>query len=113
MNAACWKAIYRHIPIIPVSYSIAASQAPVPNHFISMTARLYMLLAFLIEEANKHAPPASHAGVEHVQRACNYIARHYHEPITVNDIASHISICRSRLYRVFMQHLWTLFAPIL
>lgn len=51
-----------------------------------------------------HARPVR-TGVEHVQRACDFIASHYQDPITINDIAGHVGICRSRLYRVFKAHL--------
>lgn len=70
-----------------------------------MTAKLYELLAFLIQEASDPMPAQSRTGVEHVQRACDFIASHYQEPITINDIAGHVGICRSRLYRVFKAHL--------
>lgn len=76
-----------------------------PHEFINMTAKLYELLAFLIQEASDPMPAQSRTGVEHVQRACDFIASHYQEPITINDIAGHVGICRSRLYRVFKAHL--------
>ncbi|GHV95070.1 hypothetical protein AGMMS50293_13900 [Spirochaetia bacterium] len=36
----------------------------------------------------------------------DYIANNFSRPITVNDIASHVSLSRSRLYRVFMQQIF-------
>lgn len=75
-----------------------------PHEIITMTARLYSLLAFLIEENAGSLPNRTRSGTEHVQRACDYIAAHYAEAISVEDIAIHLGICRSQLYRIFKQH---------
>lgn len=76
-----------------------------PHEFITMTSKLYELIAFLIKEAGDSLPAQPRSGLEHVQKACNYIASHYQEPISVNDIANYTGICRSRLYRIFENHL--------
>jgi AraC-like DNA-binding protein len=34
------------------------------------------------------------------------VANNYSRPITVNDIALHVNLSRSRLYRVFMQQIF-------
>ncbi|QQO08540.1 AraC family transcriptional regulator [Breznakiella homolactica] len=73
---------------------------------ISMTARLYTLLACLIEDAARNGPIlSSHIGLTHVQQACDYIANNYSRHITVEDIASHANVSRSQLYRVFIKHI--------
>jgi AraC-like DNA-binding protein len=73
---------------------------------ISMTARLYTLLAYLIEDATRNSPgPQSCIGLAHVQQASDFIANNYFRRITVEDIASHANISRSQLYRVFIQHM--------
>lgn len=75
-----------------------------PHEIITMTAKLYSLLAFLIEESTGALPSRARSGTEHVQRACDYIAAHYADPISVEDIAIHLGICRSHLYRIFKQY---------
>lgn len=75
------------------------------HEIISMTSKLYELIAFLIQEAGDELDPQSRSGIEHVQRACDFIASHYQESISINDIAEYTGICRSRLYRVFKTHL--------
>ena len=73
---------------------------------ISMTARLYTLLAYLVENAARSDPGfTSRIGLAHVQKACDYIANNYPKHITVEDIASHTNVSRSQLYRVFMKHI--------
>ena len=73
---------------------------------ISMTARLYNLLAYLIEDTAKNSPVlTSRIGLSHVQQACDFIANNYSRPITISDIASHANISRSQLYRVFIRHI--------
>lgn len=76
-----------------------------PHEFITMTAKLYELIAFLIQEAGDNLDAQSCSGIEHVQRACDYIASHYQDPISINDIANYTGICRSHLYRIFKTHL--------
>jgi AraC-like DNA-binding protein len=76
------------------------------HELIAMTARLYNFLAYLIENATKNnLALKARAGSAHVQHACDYIATNYTRKISVMDIASHVNLSRSRLYRVFMQHI--------
>ena len=73
---------------------------------ISMTARLYNLLAYLIEDAVRSSPvQSSRLGLSHVQQACDFIANNYSRQITIEDIASHANVSRSQLYRVFIKHI--------
>ena len=73
---------------------------------ISMTAKFYSLLACLIEDAaRKSQALTSLTGLAHAQRACDFIANNYSEPITIEDIASHANLSRSQLYRVFIKHI--------
>lgn len=66
----------------------------------SMTGSMYRLLALLMSESRS-------PGVrrDSVQRACDYIANNYALPISVGDIAEHVGLSRSRLYRLFMAEL--------
>jgi AraC-like DNA-binding protein len=85
---------------------IYACRGQEPHDLIAMTARLYHFLAYLIENAaRENLVLPSRAGADHVQHACDFIASHYTGKITVSDIASHVNVSRSRLYRVFMQNL--------
>jgi AraC-like DNA-binding protein len=74
---------------------------------VQSTALLYTLMAFLIKEISwdNSNMPSGWTGVVHVQKALDYIASNYSRSITVNDIAAHVNLSRSRLYRVFVQHL--------
>lgn len=76
-----------------------------PHNNINMTAQLYTLLAFLIEENNGGLPEDKQVGINYVQQACDYIANNVSREITVEDIARHLNVCRSQLYRIFKQHL--------
>lgn len=70
-----------------------------------MTGRLYLLLAFLMERARSGGARRHQAGEDHVRRACLFIANNFSNPISVEDTAAHVGICRSRLYRAFEEHL--------
>jgi hypothetical protein len=72
------------------------------------TALLYALMAFLIKNSSwdQTAMPPGWTGTVHFQKALDYVANNFSRPITVNDIASHVNLSRSRLYRVFMQQIF-------
>lgn len=72
-----------------------------------MTGKLYAFLAWLMETATHENRRKRQAGVEHVQRACAFIATNYASPIGVSDIARNVGVCRSLLTRAFQQHLET------
>lgn len=74
-----------------------------PHEIIAMTGRLYSLVSFLIQENQGTLPRRSRSGADQVQRACEYIASHYASGVTVREIAEHLGVCRSQLYRIFMQ----------
>jgi len=74
-----------------------------PAEVVGMTARLYTCFSFLMERTH-HAFP-SNPGSEYVQRACDFISSHYGEKLTVDDIASHVGVSRSCLYRSFMANM--------
>jgi len=72
------------------------------------TAILYALMSLLVKTASwdQTAMPPGWTGAIHVQKALSFIAENYAKPITVNEIAAHVNLSRSRLYRVFMQHVF-------
>lgn len=78
------------------------AQGSLPHQAAYMTGALYQLLAALMRDRRA---PAPHRGDDCVQRACAYIADHLALPIGVEDIAAHVGLSRSRLYRLFMAKL--------
>lgn len=46
-------------------------------------------------------------GSSYVKKACNYINRHYSEPLTVEGIANHLSLNKNYLIRLFKEELQT------
>jgi len=44
--------------------------------------------------------------VVYFHKALNFIAENYGKPITVKDIAAHVNLSQSRLYRIFMQQVF-------
>lgn len=76
-----------------------------PYESLRMTGRLYLFLAWLQEQGHGIVKHREHLGVEHVRRACAFIANNFASPITVEDVAEHVGVCRSRLYRAFRDHM--------
>jgi len=67
-----------------------------------MTGALYQMLAALIRD--RRVQTVQNA-VGSVQRACDFIANNFAMPISVEDIAAHVGLSRSRLYRLFMEEM--------
>lgn len=89
--------------MLELMLDIYTARGNLPHEIISMTARLYALIAFLIHENMGALPRRSHSSGDQVQHACDYIAAHYASGITVKEVAAHLGVCRSQLYRIFMQ----------
>ena len=72
------------------------------------TAILYALMSLMVKTASwdQTAMPPGWTGAVHFQKALSYIAENYSLPITVNEIASHVNLSRSRLYRIFLQQIF-------
>jgi AraC-like DNA-binding protein len=72
------------------------------------TAILYALMSLLVKTAmwDQSAMPPGWTGAVYVQKALAYIAENYAKPISVSDIADHVNLSRSRLYRVLLQHVF-------
>jgi len=70
------------------------------------TSLLYALMSMLIKTASwdRGNMPSSWTGAVHLKKAFDFIAKNYNRPITVNDIAKHVNLSKSRLYRIFLQH---------
>ena len=73
------------------------------NH-TRMVGYLYLFLAQLMEAANK-PPSAQELSELYLKKALDYVVDYYETPITVLDIAAHVGVSRSHLYRIFMHHL--------
>ena len=71
------------------------------------TALIYALLSTLVRTASwdQTAMLPGWTGTVHFQKALDYINANYSKPINVQDIADHVNLSRSRLYRVFMQQI--------
>jgi AraC-like DNA-binding protein len=68
-------------------------------HSVEMTGRLYILLSLFLRN-----PPVSDEAdlmASYTRQAMDYIHGHYSYPLLVEDIAAHIGISRSHLYRAF------------
>ena len=72
------------------------------------TAILYAFMSMLVKSAtwDQTAMPPGWTGAVHIQKALDFISDNYAKPITVKDIAEHVNLSRSRLYRVFLQHIF-------
>ena len=67
-----------------------------------MTGALYQLLAALMRDRRA---TGVRRGDDSVHQACEFIGNNLAMPITVEDIAAHVGLSRSRLYRLFMAEL--------
>jgi AraC-like DNA-binding protein len=72
------------------------------------TALLYAFMSLLVKTASwdQTAMPPGWTGAIHFQKALSFIAENYSRPITVNEIAKHVNLSRSRLFRIFHQQIF-------
>ena len=75
-----------------------------PHEILRMTAGLYQVISTLVEEVEAGVMEKSRPGIRHLQMACDYIAAHYAQDMTVEEVAATLGLCRSQLYRVFKEH---------
>ncbi|MDR0443603.1 MAG: AraC family transcriptional regulator [Treponema sp.] len=75
---------------------------------IYSTCLLYCIMSYLVKSVSweKSQMPASWTGAVHFRKAIKFIDENYSRSITVDDIAAHVALSRSRLYRLFMQHVF-------
>lgn len=66
-----------------------------------MTGRMYLLLAYLIEQSTHAVPPSTEV---YAIKAAEYAQNNYVHGITVTDMAAHVGISRSWLYKDFCRH---------
>jgi AraC-like DNA-binding protein len=72
------------------------------------TALLYALMSVLVRTASwdQSAMPPGWTGAVHFHKAVDFIAENYPRPITVEDIAAHVNLSRSRLHQIFLQQIF-------
>jgi len=72
------------------------------------TACIYALLSVLVKTSSwdQNEMPPGWTGTVHFQKALDYIAANFSKPINVSDIAQHINLSRSRLFRLFKQQIF-------
>lgn len=68
-----------------------------------MTGALYQLLSILMRTRRSSAKRSP--SIHHVARACDFIANNFALPISIEDVAAHVGISRSRLYRAFAREI--------
>ena len=75
---------------------------------IQSTALIYVLMSAMVKTATweQSEMPPGWTGAVHFQKALDFIAANYTKAINVMDIAGHVNLSRSRLYRVFMQQIF-------
>jgi len=75
---------------------------------VQSTSMIYLMLSALAKTTtcDQSAMPPGWTGTVHFQKAINFIADNYSKPINVTNIAEHVNLSRSRLYRVFMQQIF-------
>ena len=84
--------------------AIYQMRGSLPHEILRMTSGLYQVTAYLVSERADNAPERNSPSIGHLQRACDYIAEHYRDALTVEDLAAQLGLCRSQLYRIFKQH---------
>lgn len=70
---------------------------------LTMTARLYELLAYLVRTSCRQRDSRAKNAPDCAQLAAEYIVNHYEEPITVEGLAAYASVSHSSLYRRFIK----------
>jgi AraC-like DNA-binding protein len=78
------------------------------HSLVQSTSMIYLFLAALVKTASwdQSAMPPGWTGAVHFQKALDFIAANYMKTINVSDVADHVALSRSRLYRVFMQQIF-------
>ena len=75
---------------------------------ILSTATLHLLMSLLVRTAswNPADMPSGWTATVHFQKALKYIENNYQRTVTVDDIADHVCVSRSRLYQIFKQQIF-------
>lgn len=68
---------------------------------VEMTGRLYTALALFMKTTDSH--PRRDTSHTYAQKGIEFILANYSYPITIEDVASHVGISRSHLFRCFKE----------
>lgn len=69
---------------------------------IKMTGYLMLALSMLVKR-DEPKKLSRHASTIYLNKAMEFIEHNYTEHLTIQDIADYVGICRSQLYRIFME----------
>ena len=89
-------------PVCRLLMQIYFARGSLFHESATMTGLLYQLLALLMRD---HPAQAARERDDSVRRACAYIENHYALPIGIADVAKHVGLSRSHLYRLFVSEL--------
>lgn len=89
-------------PVCRLLIQIYFARGSLFHESATMTGLLYQLLALLMRD---HPAQAARERDDSVRRACAYIENHYALPIGIADVAKHVGLSRSHLYRLFVSEL--------
>lgn len=67
-------------------------------------SKLFEAFSLIIKAAPKKSPDSS-SGRMYIKNAVKFIQRNFSDSIDVSDIADHVGLSRSHLYRIFVRHL--------
>jgi len=84
--------------------SIYSNFGTKPQQETMAVSKLYELFS-LITSAAPNVSPESSSGRIYVKNAVKYIQYNYANNIDVSEIADHVGLSRSHLYRIFVKHL--------
>lgn len=84
--------------------NIYKSRGSMPCQAIRMTGLLYEFFAHMAE--NSQLPPREKEdpSLAIANQVLDFIAGHYHQPLTVEEIASQVNVSRTGLYRCLKKH---------
>ncbi|EJR57136.1 hypothetical protein IIM_00245 [Bacillus cereus VD107] len=71
---------------------------------LKLNELIYRFLRLLLTDGGEFSPGIKQKSSRLAIEAMKYIGEHYVEEITVNDVADHLAVNRSHLYRVFHNH---------
>lgn len=81
--------------------NLTGAFAESPENFVETAGWLLLLLSCM---ANLNRTPRLDSGTAYFERAREFIMKNYADSIQVSDIARHLGIDRTYLYRIFMEH---------
>lgn len=87
-------------PVYPLLQQLVAQD---PEHSLRIAGLTCLFLDALIANARQEGGEETRYGNKHLDRAIQYIERHYHRNLTIGEVADYCNIDRSYLSRLFQQ----------